>query len=171
MNWDAIGSIAEMLGATGVIVSLVYLAFQIRTNTKTVKAAATKDMLTDWAEFNYDLSKHPDLAEIDRMWKLDSTWNAFDEEVQPALGMVCRSVVQRFEAEYSLHEARILKPEVWEKHRVYCASFIRLPAVSTWWEQEKEQPLCSDSFIRDISNAPTHEGLAAGSINVREPVT
>ena len=167
MNWDAIGSLAEMLGAAGVIASLVYLSFQIRTNTKTVKAAATKDMLTDWAEFNYDLSKHPDRGEIDRMWKLDSSWDAFGEDLQITLGLVCRSVVQRFEAEYSLHEAGILKPEVWEKHRVYCASFISLPAVSTWWDQEKKQPMCSDSFIQEMSNASTHEGLTAGSINVR----
>jgi hypothetical protein len=30
MNWDAIGAIAETLGAVGVIASLVYLATQIR---------------------------------------------------------------------------------------------------------------------------------------------
>ena len=30
MNWDAIGAIAELLGAIGVIASLVYLAGQIR---------------------------------------------------------------------------------------------------------------------------------------------
>ena len=29
MNWDAIGAIAELLGAVGVIASLVYLATQI----------------------------------------------------------------------------------------------------------------------------------------------
>ena len=30
MNWDAVGAIAELLGAIGVIASLVYLATQIR---------------------------------------------------------------------------------------------------------------------------------------------
>jgi len=30
MNWDAIGATAELLGAVGVIASLVYLATQIR---------------------------------------------------------------------------------------------------------------------------------------------
>ncbi len=30
MNWDAIGAIAELLGAVGVIASLIYLATQIR---------------------------------------------------------------------------------------------------------------------------------------------
>ncbi len=36
MNWDAIGAIAELFGAVGVIASLVYLAVQIRQNTRTV---------------------------------------------------------------------------------------------------------------------------------------
>jgi len=167
MNWDAIGSLAEMVGATGVIVSLIYLSYQIRTNTKTIKADAAKDTYTGWADFNYDLSKHPDGVLIDRMWKQDARWDDFSEDQQTTLGWVCRSVVERFEAEFSLYEAGILKKEVWEKHRVYCASFIRLPAVSTWWEIEKEQPICSDSFIKEVSGGSTHDALTAGSIDVR----
>ncbi len=34
MNWDAIGAIAELLGAIGVIASLVYLARQMSQNTR-----------------------------------------------------------------------------------------------------------------------------------------
>lgn len=33
MNWDAMGAIAEILGATAVFASLIYLAIQIRGNT------------------------------------------------------------------------------------------------------------------------------------------
>jgi len=47
MNWDAIGAIAELLGAIGVIASLVYLATQIRhsreqmgQNTRATRASA-----------------------------------------------------------------------------------------------------------------------------------
>ena len=167
MNWDAIGSVAELLGAVGVIVSLVYLSHQIRTNTRTVKAAATNETLRMWAEFNYDLTKHPDRIEIDRMWNLNSNWVEFSEEQQTTLGWACRSVVQRFEAEHALHEAGILKPEVWQKHRVYCASFVSLPAGATWWDHEKEQPMYADSFIREIDEATTHDGITAGSIKIR----
>ncbi len=34
MNWEAIGAVGEMIGAIGVIVTLGYLAFQIRQNTQ-----------------------------------------------------------------------------------------------------------------------------------------
>ncbi|MEH6550384.1 MAG: hypothetical protein V7711_02850 [Pseudomonadales bacterium] len=165
MNWDVIGSVAELFGAAGVIVSLLYLSYQIRINTKTVKAEATQTTYTGWSEFNYELSKHPNAVEIDRMWKPDSLWDDFSEEEKVKLGWVCRSIVMRFEAEFSLYEAGILKPEVWEKHRTYCGSFVNLPAVSTWWESEKEQPICSESFITEIEGAPQHAALTAGSIN------
>ena len=34
MNWDAIAAIAEGLGALGVIASLLYVAVQVRQNTR-----------------------------------------------------------------------------------------------------------------------------------------
>ena len=51
MNWDAIGAIAELLGAIGVIASLVYLATQIRQsrnqmveNTRALQAGTYQDL-------------------------------------------------------------------------------------------------------------------------------
>ena len=44
MNWDAIGAIAELLGAVGVIATLAYLAQQIRQNTSTVRSSAAASL-------------------------------------------------------------------------------------------------------------------------------
>ena len=46
MNWEAIGAVGEVLGAVGVILTLGYLAVQIRQNTammtvQTVQASVT----------------------------------------------------------------------------------------------------------------------------------
>ena len=40
MNWDAIGAIGEVLGAVGVIVTLIYLARQIRQNSRQLMGAS-----------------------------------------------------------------------------------------------------------------------------------
>lgn len=41
MNWDAIGAIGELVGGIAVIGTLIYLASQIRQNTK-INASAIK---------------------------------------------------------------------------------------------------------------------------------
>jgi hypothetical protein len=42
MNWDAIGAMGEILGALAVLVTLIYLAVQIRQNTSAVATATSK---------------------------------------------------------------------------------------------------------------------------------
>jgi hypothetical protein len=42
MNWDAIGAVAEGLGATGVIVTLVYLVRQLRTNNLLLRSESNR---------------------------------------------------------------------------------------------------------------------------------
>ena len=46
MNWDALGAVAEILGAIGVIVTLVYLAVQIRQNTLMMRATVKQNQTT-----------------------------------------------------------------------------------------------------------------------------
>lgn len=40
MNWDAIGAIGEVIGALAVVLTLAYLAIQIRQNASSVRASA-----------------------------------------------------------------------------------------------------------------------------------
>ena len=44
MNWEAIGAIGEIIGATAVVVSLVYLAGQIRTQNRQNRTAAMHEI-------------------------------------------------------------------------------------------------------------------------------
>ncbi len=44
MNWDAIGAIGEIVGASAVVISLVYLALQIRSQNKQEKLSALREM-------------------------------------------------------------------------------------------------------------------------------
>ena len=37
MNWEAIGAVGEILGAAGVIITLVYLTTQLRQNTQALR--------------------------------------------------------------------------------------------------------------------------------------
>ena len=63
MNWDAIGAIGEIVGALAVVVSLVYLAIQIKAQNNESKAATVQHALDGYASAISRL-QDPDLAEI-----------------------------------------------------------------------------------------------------------
>ena len=50
MNWDAIGAIGENVGALGVILSLIYLASQIRMQNRESRLAAATEWTNQWNE-------------------------------------------------------------------------------------------------------------------------
>ncbi len=65
MNWDALGAIAELLGALGVIGSLLYLGIQIRGNTIIAKTSALQSMLDGGRDRTAKhVAGNPELADI-----------------------------------------------------------------------------------------------------------
>ncbi len=50
MNWDAIGAIAEIVGATAVVVTLYYLAMQVRESRLQDLAENTTVAVDRWLE-------------------------------------------------------------------------------------------------------------------------
>ena len=64
MNWDAIGSIGEIVGALGVILTLGYLAIQIRQNTESVQAASELGLSNRSAEWMSMMALNPELTTI-----------------------------------------------------------------------------------------------------------
>ena len=44
MNWNVVVAVSEVVGAVAVIVTLIYLAAQIKQNTQMVRSEITKDL-------------------------------------------------------------------------------------------------------------------------------
>jgi hypothetical protein len=66
MNWEAIGAIGEVAGAAGVVATLIYLAVQIRQNTRSVEAATYQSVAESLADASYRLLNAPS-SPIDRL--------------------------------------------------------------------------------------------------------
>ena len=64
MNWDAIGAVSEILAAIAVVVTLIYLAKQIRQNSQAVEISALRDTTEQWNRWSEVLATSPELAEI-----------------------------------------------------------------------------------------------------------
>ena len=64
MSWDAIGAVAELAGAIGVIVTLVYLSTQVRQNTKATRVTSIQTAIETSAAFNEMLAENVELNDI-----------------------------------------------------------------------------------------------------------
>ena len=100
MNWEAIGAIGESVGAAGVMVTLIYLAHQIRVNTRTVKTSATKDAQDSWANLNDYLAQDPRLALIaNQIQGGEVTAHDLSPEEYAQFTFVLRSLFQKLEGQ------------------------------------------------------------------------
>lgn len=66
MNWDALGAIAELVGAVAVMLTLIYLSIQLRQNTKVVELSTQRGIAENASAWIYKLVENPEIAELYR---------------------------------------------------------------------------------------------------------
>ncbi len=64
MNWEAISAIGELLGASAVLITLIYLAVQIRQNTAAVATSTYESVMTGFNDVNINVASNPELASL-----------------------------------------------------------------------------------------------------------
>jgi hypothetical protein len=165
VNWEAIGAVAELLGATGVIISLVYLANQLRSNSRVVRANSAWDAEIHFASANNDNAADPRLASlIQRVMTPGSTIEDLDESDRAQIWFAALAAVQTCQAQYFLKKEGCLPEEIWEYRVAWFRSFILIPVIQSHWTLMKEQNLLARGFIEEIER---EKGLAPYSIDAR----
>jgi hypothetical protein len=132
MSLEDLGNIGEFVAAAAVIVSLIYLAVQIRQNTRSVRAAALQDVIGGGASFVRDVYRDPELARI---------WFSGSDDFQSVTGIDRRrfhflAVAYFRQAENMCSQSRkgLLKDEDWDGLRKSVFDGAALPGLREWWK-------------------------------------
>ena len=64
VNWEAVSAIAEIVGLIGVVVSLIYLVFGVRANTRALMRTEVRDMQANSTTAFYAVANDGELSEI-----------------------------------------------------------------------------------------------------------
>ena len=64
VNWEAISAIGQVVGAIAVVVSLIYLANEVRRNTRETRDASMRWVSDNYTQWVRQVSGHPDLSEL-----------------------------------------------------------------------------------------------------------
>ena len=148
MNWDAVGAIAELIAAIGVIASLVYVGFQIRQNTLSVTASAHRAINDKFISVNEFIAKD---AETLRAFLVGrERIEDLDEVDKARFFTIMMNVFQHFEDAFFQHRKGLLEDQYWERIERMIGLYVTEPGVQAYW-----------SFFRDWSTDDFREYLDA----------
>ena len=131
MNWEAVGAIAELAGALGVIVSLVYLASQIRQNTKSLQSNAFQAVSDSAIQRFLALAQDDDLADLYLTGISD--WKSLSARERLQFDMWMRASLRGFENYYYQHKNGLLEEQLWAAHLEALRANVAPKGFAEWW--------------------------------------
>ena len=135
MNWGAVGAVAELLGAIGVIVSLVYLARQIGQNTRAVRVAAYQSWFASYESYSNLMLGDPEFASLLERGIYASDSLPPDELAR--LKGALRRMFRQFENLYHQHQEGMIEAELFDAWAGFYSQGTASPAVREYWESER----------------------------------
>ncbi len=153
MNWEAIGAIGEVVGAFGVILTLGYLAIQIRQNTRSLKSASYQGAINSMSEVAGSAYEDEDVSRI--IYESLRGKEVSDLDRYRFENFLTR-MFRNFENYYYQHEAGVMEDHLWNGMKNSMLGYYRLAPVRSWWESRKE--IYSVQFASFLKNEPENSG-------------
>ena len=130
-----LNAIAQLVAAIGVVVSLFYLAAQIRQNTRSQRSAVV-DSLTSSLIAALG-PQGSDLAIMRAFVATVEDWHSATEEDRMRAVPVFFSVFNLFENAWFQQRHETLDPQQWQGWDLYIRSYYHRPGVKTWWSRRR----------------------------------
>jgi len=144
MNWEAIGAIGEGVGAIAVVLTLGYLALQIRqntrniqTNTQALRLAAYDSWVTNAAGLRRSVIENEEVARIYETGLADP--DQLQGLEQTRFRVLMRSMVQGIQIEYFQLAHSELFPETWAASRHTLRRLLGQPGGARFWASYKHE--------------------------------
>ena len=164
MNWDALGAVAELTAAFGVIASLFYLGAQIRQNTRSVRASSYHALVTNIANVASDLGRDPAGADVFVRGQADL--QLLDPTEQRQFGLLLQSIFRSFENIFYQFHRGMIDDEVWCGWENRIVRYFWQPGVQAWWPTWRDD--CHPEF-RALLERSTPPGDSAVPLNLADP--
>jgi hypothetical protein len=132
MTLDALGNIGELVGALGVIVSLAYLAGQIRQNTKAIKASSHHSINDAFNAYLKLLIENERAADILALGVKDI--HGLDAKQRDTFYAVLSMLFNHFENTHLHYQQGLLDDEQWKRWEIAIGWYAGFPGIEIWWK-------------------------------------
>jgi len=157
MNWEAIGAVGESIGAIAVFCSLIYVAFEVRQNSRNMQSQninTQADHLQKFAEMQVIPEIQPALKKVYGDGELKPEF--MDANMIEAYALSGLSLVQ---AQYRHRAAGLTSDSEWKPAERIMMMLLGPEYVRAWWKEHGHQVFDED-FVREVDRlvAEGYEG-------------
>ena len=136
MNWDAIAALAEVFGAGGVAISLLYLAAQVRQSSRESRAASGETAVRAFREVLMPINTNPELVSLYSRMFIDPA--TFDGPDGPQAFHVMFQVMKAAESIHFHHLNGMLDDGTWKGWSMVIGHYINTPGFRHYWGERQE---------------------------------
>ena len=131
MKGDKISRIIELIGAIGVIASIIYLSIQVNMSNKVAKAELTKDLMLASREAIMNISSDENLG---RIWADIGNFNSEDEARKWTF---YQSFFRLYELEFNLSKQNLLDESISKSYVLVIKMFSNTKGFNLYWNRAK----------------------------------
>jgi hypothetical protein len=141
-----LGAIGELISSVAVVVSLIYLAVQVRENTRTQRITAAQDVIRLSAANNTVLTTNPQLFYVMSKWGQPEPELTAEELAQYRTLML--SIFAAHWQVHFLHAQGVLDDEIFLAYERRTQGMLASPLAREWWQGTKHR--FSESYQRYV---------------------
>jgi hypothetical protein len=149
VNWEAAGAIGEIIAAIAVVVTLIFLTFQLRANSAAVRAQ-TKQALTDNVQLRFlTVASDVSLAELLARTRVGAEFEDLSEVDQERFRHWAAAIFSQVANYYNQYRLGTIEQADWNNRRGVFLSQLEQPAIREFWDQTGG--FHGEDFVSEIS--------------------
>ena len=146
MNWEMLAAIGQLAAACVGIPSIIYLAVQIREQTRERRQSAVNALTVQWGDLTKALHEDAEFAAIHLRGV--HSFHDLDAVSKLRFSAFQNRFFKNFEGMYYSRREGILNPESWSEIERTMSDFLAYAGVRQWWETRKHWH--TEAFVRVI---------------------
>lgn len=139
MTLDQLGNLGEFISGLAVVVTLVYLAIQIRHNTRAVRSSMHHAMIESTLRIAESLSDNADVARI--VLRADEDYDNLTDEELIRFEAYGERVFSNFESVFYSYRNSMIEEDLWESWESSYLADIKRKSMRRYWQDERPQHL------------------------------
>ncbi len=161
MNWDAISAVSQLVGSIAVVVSVLYLAVQLRSSTRVARVAAMDAAAAALRDVTKPFMENAELA---RIWRTGlENLETLSPDEQARFFHAAHQFLKALETIHYHYVYGLLDPQLWAGWRDLLHHYIACPGIRFYLT--RRNAVFSERFRKFISELePLEQRMTVGNL-------